>query len=380
MIPQTPPEKSGFVRFISILLIVVFISSSVLAVLLFNMNTVLLNRETYKKVLLQQDVYHRIPALAAEQITGTAATENCVGDACRMESVDNLAYSMQIPAAYLASLDQTGWESIFSVLMPADWLQTQTEGVIDQIFDGLNSADQPIRAIISLESRRIRLSDGDYQKISRTVLDTAPVCNAEELLTLAAILLGGTSANLPFCTPTEEFRPWLETTMDTAVRNVIQSLPAEITINAGTLINTSPEIVQPGETMEKYPFNRIKWMRLGFMLSPLMPLFLLVLIGAVAVRSWRDAGRWLGIPLLISGIIVMVIAALVLLTSPWLVSNVLLPQFTIQIGPGILQLIQDVVQSITLRYVFWNGLAACILLLIGAGFLLISVLHKPKRV
>ncbi|MEM5774358.1 MAG: hypothetical protein AAGU05_05095, partial [Anaerolineaceae bacterium] len=97
------------------------------------------------------------------------------------------------------------------------------------------------------------------------------------------------------------------------------------------------------------------------------------------VRSWYDAGRWLGIPLGVAGVMVLALSAVFLFAAPWLVSDVALSRFSAQISGGVLQTIENVTRTIALRYVFWNAIAAGVFFLSGAGLLLASAMRQPRR-
>jgi hypothetical protein len=102
------------------------------------------------------------------------------------------------------------------------------------------------------------------------------------------------------------------------------------------------------------------------MVFPVIPLILLGLIGTTAVRSWDDAGRWLGIPLAISGLAAMFITIIVMQSSRWMVSSYLLPQLSFQASPGIIQMIQDLGKFVAVKYAVWNGMIAGSMFLVGA--------------
>lgn len=366
MTVQKSPEKSCFVRFTAILLVTLFVPASILAVLMFNINTVLVDRDTYKTALARRDTYSRIPGLTAEQMTFIPAADDCAQDSCQLGQPGSMVNSLPVPASYTANLDPSAWEAIFTLLMPADWVQAQAESTVDQVFDSLNTPGQPISAVISLESMRSRLTDADYQTISRTVLATAPACSEEDLLTYAAIMMGGSAASLPFCIPSEEFRPVLENAISTVAYSLVQSLPAEFTVEADAILKPSQNTDETGGSDALTPSSKLKWLRLLFMISPLIPLILLGFIGSTAVRSWGDAGRWWGLPLAVSGLAVMLIAVIALLASPWLATNFLLPRLAVQACPGIIQLIQEVFRSVLQRYALWNGMIAGVMFLGGA--------------
>ncbi len=371
----TPTEKPCLIRGIASLLVILFVLSAVAAVFMFNASTMLLQRETYKRALIRQNVYASMPALAAEQIT-YGSSGDCAENVCQAETAVGLSNFLGIPADYLMNLDRQRWEIITGILMPPDWLQSQTESVIDQFFDDLESPNQSVRASLSLGSMRAGLTDDDYRAVSRTILETAPVCNADQLLNLAAIFMGLSSDNPPFCVPTEEYRGLMENQVDSTVRDLIARLPADATLNAARLTGLADGDVQAKASVME---DRYRGMRTTYMISPLLPLFALLLLGVVAVRSWYDAGRWLGIPLVAAGVIVLALSAVLMLAGPWLVSDVILSRLTAQVSTSIVQVIENVTRTIGLRYIFWNAIAAGVFFLSGAGLLLASAMRQPRR-
>lgn len=350
--------------------------------MLLNINLALFNRVTWKNVLAREDVYNRAPVLAAEFITQGAFMGDCGDETCQIEPVTGLADLVGLPSSYLNNLDRAGWESIFTILLSPDYVRTQTESIIDQIFDGLDTPSRSSDLTISIANMRNELTDQEYQKLAQTVLVYAPVCSADELLTLGAILLGVSSADLPFCTPTEELRPLLENGVNMTIHGVIQALPDVLTIDAGMFTNAAAADMAKPQTAVPAKITAIspqKWIWIAFLIFTLLAVVSLALLVAAAVRSWHDAGRWVGVPFVITGMLVMIIAALLLVSIPWVLSGFIFPLLIPQINPGLIDIIQNVVQGISVRFVFWSALPAGILFLTGAALFVISIWLKPQQ-
>src|SRR6266542_3641959 len=56
---------------------VLFVIAAVLAVLLLNFKHTLLNAQTYKRALIENNVYEQLPALAAEELSATKILSPC---------------------------------------------------------------------------------------------------------------------------------------------------------------------------------------------------------------------------------------------------------------------------------------------------------------
>jgi hypothetical protein len=378
MYTQSPAEKSGLVYNIALMLAIGLVIFSVLSVFLFTANAVLLQPQTYKNALLRGGFYTFLPALTAEQLT--AGSDGCEQNACTLDTALSMANFLGIPADYLYNLDRGSWEAIFGVLMSADWAQTQTESVVDQLFNDLQTG-QPASAQISIDSRRSQLGDDDYRVITERVLSSAPVCSPDQMLSLAVIQMGASSAAAPFCVPTEEFRPLLESQLNAVLRDLVWRLPPEVTLNAAAFAGITRQNGQPdsGEASDTPALGHFQRVRLIFMLSPLAVLFLLGLTLLTAVRNWQDTGRWLGIPLLVAGLLVMAASAGLLLATPWLVSNLFLSQLTVTPSTSIVQMIENLARAAAQRYVFWNAIGAGALFVSGAALMLISQFTRPRQ-
>lgn len=349
-----------------------FVITGVMAVLLFNIEIILLNPATYQQALARENIYARVPALVAEQIAHSLTYNPCLEDPslCEGEEPGEEGSLLDGPPAYMKNLDRASWEYILGILLPQEWLQSETESLIEQVFAGLQSSE-PVKPTLSLAPLKANLTSDNLSLIVQTILVSAPPCGEEDLIALANIVLGVTPAEMPICAPPPELAPLVENELTAMLQELVLEIPDAVNIDMGGIL--SGEEANPGEAspLGSDPRAALRVIRLAFLFSPLLPLVLLGLLTLLAVRSWTGLGRWWGIPLAITGLLVLIPAAFALPIFNWLLNTFVIPRIPPGFTTGLEQLMLGIAQNIASRFAFWVGLEAGILFLGGCGMLIV---------
>jgi hypothetical protein len=250
--------------------------------ILANTENKLFKSETYKQALQTSGLYERLPALASQQIISTLAAE------ASAESQDE-------ELGFLKYLTIKDWEILILTVLPPQEMRQFTEHTLDQIFDYLDGRSDSV--VISLAPFKQRLSQKSAEAAEQ-ILATQPPCTAQQLIGIAAVLAsGGDELDGKLCKPPTEMTPLVLPLMGLGVRAGITGIPDSVPLFT--------EARQPVDLR-----SRIELARLGMRSSPLVPLFFLLLLSLLAVRSRKSWLRWWGIPFTAAGALGLLVGLL----------------------------------------------------------------------
>jgi hypothetical protein len=318
-----------------------FVITASLALLLFNLERHLLNPETYKRALIQQRVYERLPALIASEITASSRAGN---------------YGWFNQAELQATLT--------AILTPA-WLQVQTEGAIDQFNAYLTSNGSPA-ITFSLAEPQARLAGQDGVNLILQVIRSWPPCTEADLLVWAAFLSNSNSGDLPLCSPPEDVLSMATPLLQEAALQMAYSLPAELTLNL------APHADQP----DVRPAIRLA--RMMAYVSLCLPMVCLIGTAMFGVRSAHDLLRWWGFPLSIAGLSGVVTAGLLVLSMRWAASTYVSPLLS-DLPASLVQVVLDTLGYVLREAALWMGGEALTIGALGLAMVIGALIFKPSR-
>ncbi|MBI3243225.1 MAG: hypothetical protein HYZ49_13125 [Chloroflexi bacterium] len=293
---------AAIAKFIAFVLAVLAVIVAVAALPLFNVGLHLFSPDVYKRALAAQNIYDRLPALAAEQLdlqlhyTGPGLEEGGEGQASTPEPGSG-------PPPMFQNISRAGWEQLLSTLLPADWLKTQTESALDQTFAMLDSTDPDSKVTISLVELKAHVGGEAGVAAFLQLVRAQPPCSQEELLGWG----GAAEAALPICRPPEEILTAATPQIQAMLAAVVVGLPDEADLaqtfaGGGESEQGESSVPNSGEPQPD-PRTTLRLIRLGLRLSPSLPLVLLLLVALFGARSRKALLRWWGIPLLVAGLI-----------------------------------------------------------------------------
>jgi hypothetical protein len=357
-----------------------FIFSAVAVLFLFNFERQLFNPEVYKSVFEQEDVYASLPHLAAQQMNESLQYDPCVEETeeCQREeqSDPNEGEDEQGgPPAYLKNLTPDQWEHLLSEILPPEWLKTEVESVLDQIFTSLESVETKSEIIISLDQIKDRMTGDQGVEIVLSIIQTQPDCTDEQVNALRQFnRMGGESDQVLLCNPPErvlsEITPLIRESLDEA----IGSLPDEIALG-GELFG---EDATPSDSPLGNFRSSAKQIRRVLRYTPLIPAIFLLLLTVFGVRSFRDLLRWWGVPLLVTGLVAL---SITLLFSPlfnWGTSTYLIPKVPQYLSNEFVDTGLEIVRSMASSFIRPILIQSGIFTFLGAVLTIGSVLVKPS--
>jgi hypothetical protein len=371
-------------RFIASILAILFVITALLALPLFNVGAHLFGPAIYKRALAEQNIYERLPALAAEQVVYSAqynpCAENPESEECQAEGPpgeDEPTGEGGLPP-FLQDLTQEDYEFMISSLAPPDWLQAQVEGVIDQFFAYLSFAKPDATLKISLAELKQRIAGEQGTEAGMRQAHAQPPCTEEQIEIIESDA-EVTPEEMPLCNPPKPLAEKYAQKVQQTLRAVAEDIPDETTVDLSKLGEEEADVEAPPE--EEGPFGgdprpilqAVRWLML---LSPLIPSGLLLLITLFGVRSWKGWLRWWGIPLLIVGIIECVLALAAMPAANWAIATYVLPKAPAGLTQNLVTAGLDVARHVIRTVVTWIGVEAGAIALLGLVLIVISFFVK----
>ncbi|TFH35552.1 MAG: hypothetical protein E4G99_07030 [Anaerolineales bacterium] len=199
---------------------------------------------------------------------------------------------------YLKYLSPAQREEIYIALIPPNWIEQQINQVLGDLYAWLD--DDRTLPVITLDLQPIKtnLLRGGINRFVDSVVDSWPSCKPEQVEVLQGEFIEGGRLPETLCEPPEPLRGRMVDLVTIAFEEQTRQLP-----DSAPLIERSASVGEFIALKEQLRFIRAL-MLWGWML----PLSLLGLIMAFAVRAWSDFGRWWGVPLLLGGVSTLILA------------------------------------------------------------------------
>lgn len=252
---------------------VLFVVSTVLVLLLFNIERKAFLSATYKQAFEDQRLYERMPAILATTLTTYMAESG-------------------ISMPFLQFLSVEDWQNNITLLLPPEELKAMSNNALDATFDYLNGRSNA--AVISLLPVKVQLAGEPGVQLVLQILRRQPACTTEQLTQMALGLFGG---QIALCNPPEQavglMMPFIRGQLET----ITTLFPNELTL-----------ISSPGSGAPDDPRTRLNVIRSAVKLTLFLPVLFLFGIAVFAVRSLRELFTWWGWPLLFAGGISVIIA------------------------------------------------------------------------
>lgn len=322
---------------VAVVCAVLFVVGGVIALLLFNLERGLFDATIYARAMEEQNLYERLPHVAAEAIVAVMSSDPCPLNpvACNAESQppaliaclqndlgsvtylelaqnrrDPDAAELEIvracydqagvplpverqrrggPPGFMTNLTANDWEILLVAILPPDELRALTDQALRGIFAVLNNeADQ---ASLSLVGLKQRLAGEDGYRALLQLMRAQPPCTAAQVEEILAA--GPRKAEL--CNPSDAQLASMEVSLRNGLWEAADEIPAEVPL-------------LPGVSAVAGAYPPLALARFIMRISPLVPLGLLMVITLFAVRTLRGWLRWWGIPLLITGALGVLLA------------------------------------------------------------------------
>ena len=324
-------------KFLAALCAVLFVMSSVVVLLLFNIERKAFSSETYKQAFENQRLYERMPAMLASTLT---------------------VYIGQNPNAIplLKALTVENWQASLTTLLPPEEMKTMANNALDSTFDYINGKTES--AAISLVPIKTHLAGESGLQVVRQFLALQPQCTTEQLTQMALGLLGG---QITLCNPPEEALGLMAPFIQAQLQAMTAILPNEVAFIPGTSSNTPND-----------PRLKLNAVRSAIKLTPFIPVLFLFGIAVFAVRTLREWLIWWGWPIMIVGAISVLTA---LVGSPligWILQLLIQNQGTIFIPSILATSLGETASAVAHQMLAPVVIEGFILALLGLGMVIAS--------
>lgn len=335
------PIRMGFAAICAVL----FVISSVLVLLLFNLERKAFASETYKQAFQNQGLYTRMPTILATTLSAYVAENGS-------------------PIPFLQVLTVEDWQNSIALLLPPAELQATADHALDATFDYLNGRTDS--AALSLLPVKAHLAGDAGVQVVLQILRRQPACTTEQLTQMAAGLFGG---QIVLCNPPEAAIGLMMPFIQSQVQSMTALFPNEATFISGAASGTPND-----------PRLRLNTIRAIIRFSPFLPAFLLLGLTLFAVRSFIDLLTWWGWSFMFAAGISVVIG---LFGSP-LVGEILRlliqSQEVIPIPPVLASSLAETAGAVARQMLIPVVVQGFILGFIGLGMVIISIfLWKRQR-
>ncbi|MCJ7825319.1 MAG: hypothetical protein MUP44_10500 [Anaerolineales bacterium] len=364
-------------RFLAGVFALLFIVSASITLLVYNLDATLLDSETYKATLIEEDIYAILPGFVGQQIQHAMTFNPCLESPDQCEDDSGRGNPEGGPPAYFRILSDEDWEYLIGTLLDPEWLQTAVESVLDQVFENLNS-DAPLQPIsVSLVGLKVKLAGEVGYQALRDLLEKQPDCTPEQILQLnESQVSGGAMDEFLLCNPPEILEEVVDPLMREAIQSAVSGIPDEMTFELPFLdMSASTNIEQSGGDPIQSLLAARRQLRFAF----LIPITFLLLLTIFGVRSLRDWLLWWGVPLLLTGLISILISYVSPPILGWLVPRLIGEAAPAGVSPELYSIGVDlgtvVFRQVTRKIMVQAGVMA----VIGFGFAISAFFVKPSK-
>lgn len=340
-------ELTLLARFVAAICALIFTLIITLSTMALATQRQFLRPTPYIQALAEVNAYERAPGILGELFAVT------VNDA-RAAAVE-----AQLP---FPDISQSDVEIFLAILLPRDWLQSQTEIVVRRAIADLNDSQLQSPSVVSLVEIKERLNGPQGTQALLAIIETRPVCSETDL---SALTCGFNLAGEITCRPPGLNFEICGAAIGLAAGGMASVMPDEIDLD--TVLRLSDPLSAPLRDYARRYAGAVSLLaRFGWFVA------LPFLLGATlfGVRSFPGWLRWWGAPLLGVAVCLLPIAAITLLWPAWYIAAPLTE--LARIAPALALLLTDLFGVLSQGLVFYLAIAILIFGAIGLGMLALS--------
>jgi hypothetical protein len=248
--------------------------------------------------------------------------------------------------------------------LPPTWIEEQFSHGIRDLFAWLDD-DRPFpKLALDIKPLKAQLLRGGINTFVDVVVDSWPSCKPEQVEAMQQAFFEGGTLPDELCEPPEPMRSRVVDLASIGFEEQVRLLPEAVSL------------IEPDAPPEDFLAvkEQLRSFRALALWGWLLPLSLLGLIMALAIRKWRDFGRWWGIPLLLGGLGTLFIAFIMAAVREEIINS-----WSTNITPGgvvrdILRTGLDALYGAGLRPLWLQGF-----IVVGIGLVLWLVSRRGKR-
>jgi len=242
---------------------------------LFTAQLVLFSADTYNAALRTTSALERLPDAAGMQLYLSLHYVGSEGGAAEPGDAGPGG-----PPPALRSLSEEQFRALFRRLLPPETLRPIAEGFFGSLFAAAGGSRDPVT--VSFGALKERFGSGAAVDAYIELMRAQPPCTDAQL---QALLAKGVT-ELPTCRPPDAVVDQLRPALQVTLAGVVEGIPDQQNMT-DTL---SPQVVSTLQTT-----------RTVLLLSPLVPIFFLLLTIAFGSRTRRGMLRWWGVVLALGG-------------------------------------------------------------------------------
>lgn len=366
-----------FGKLIGAILVVVFIFSMFSSIFLVAFTTQLFNPDFYLETFEEEDFFERLPAIAATQIRYSMTYNPCLEDPDMCENGEPPEEGGEGgPPSYFQALSENDWETLLTELLPPDWLENQLHDLVHNLIDSIRSGSEEMTISISLLELKEHLTGESGVEAITMLMKNQPECTQEDLLAVTRILEGKDEPGMDFltCNPGDDYLDTYVPQFEALLGRSLKDIPDEIKL--------AEDLTERGITILDHDLPLpvvINFIRRIILISPLLNLFLLLIIASLAVHSFKALRGWWGYPIAIAGLLAAGLSSLVGPAASFMIDRFGLDSPM----PGLHEDLIDVASGLALHIlrVLFAQARNYALIVLGVGLTIIivaSVLKEPK--
>jgi hypothetical protein len=296
----------------------------------------LLEPDTYTQALADENFYTRMPELFVEQMDYSKPTVlNLEGISC----------------INVQDFTRSDWQLISDTFLTSDWLQEQTESLINQYFDFLKADGGSLSLqISSTQAKDLIGSDAGFT-FYQSIIETKPTCSLGDVVSIGGWVMNPQSSCLKICKPILDINKNIWDILTSFAGAVPTEYNLENFLNIQPLENLQ-SLYQLAETAQKA----------SLILIPLALLLLMLTLISRKARSIQGILLFWGLPLAIAGLLCLVIAIAIPLGGQWVIKDM---SRAADLYSGVEDLLVDITRQITTGLAKGIGLPAAGMLVVG---------------
>jgi hypothetical protein len=268
---------------------------------------------------------------------------------------------------YLQFLSPGEREEIIWALLPPNWIENQFSEALRAFFTWIDNEEPLPDLVLDVGPVKSKLLGGGITTFVDIVVDSWPSCRPEQVDTLQQAFFEGGELPEELCEPPEPMRSRVVDLASIGFEEQVRTLPEFISL------------IEPDSPVNEFLVlkEQLRSFRAVTLWGWMLPVSLLGVIMALAIRSWREFGSWWGIPLLLGGIGTLFLALLLSAGREALISS-----WVQGLGPGgfildVLKTALNALYTAGLRPLWVQGF---IIVILGLGLWLISRRGRRKLV
>ena len=291
-----PSLSATLARIVALLLAVAFILLFPVSLIARSVTAVVFSADRIEGVIRSRlegtEAYHRVFAAVL------------MGDGLQEGSASMLAGA-------LGDLEPRDLNAALDLLIPPGWAMEQINAVLEDAYRWIDDERAAPALSVDLRPLRDNLISGGARGLVELVIDSWPACTVDQIAAMMQEAGATGEITIQSCEPSEPVRSMLLEFATGVVVEQAQAMPPALALGEELRRQPADELMALKEQVRMLrAFGRGAWF---------LAFSLLGLVIVLVVRSWRQLGRWWGIPLILAGVLAFLFAAL---GGTWLVQAV----------------------------------------------------------